>query len=206
VEEWEASWEKIPPKPANTEVKPAEPKQPKPKQEKKEPEKPKVLTSAEKGQLKKDAEQQEKLSDFQSLQELFDGVPEKGKKSLTEEQNDILIKLEPRTTADFNKLAAAIAARTKRSEENPHFPLFFRELCKLLTENMASSDVADAVKSLNIIVNDKIKVEKAPKKGMKKTAAKKKAVATTKNIDDEEEYEDEAGSVVGGGDYDDFMS
>jgi len=211
-EDWEAQWE-VPAPQKQPGDKPGEPRPKPPRKEKppkKEPEKPKLLTVEEKGQAKKDAEERAKMSDFENTVDLFDGI-DKTKKTISEDQTEILVQLEPKTVADFSKLAAAIAARTKKHEENPMYPNFVKELCKLLvaTEHVSSSEVSDLAKALNIVVNDKLRVEKAPKKGMKKTAAKKKAATTTataaaKTQGDEEEEEGEYGAV-GEGDYDDFM-
>jgi len=211
-ENWEASWEKrVEPKPASEQKPPPQKQAPKPViPEKKEPEKP--LTSEERSQLKKDAEKQAKLADFDNAVELFKGVDDSNKKTLAEEQIEILTKFEPFNASDFGKLAAAIGTRTKKFEESLHYPQLVKDICKslCLSDKMNSSDCSEIVKALNIIVNDKIKAEKAPKKGMKKTAAKKKVASTTaaKSFDLEDENEDGGGasaSAGGSGDYDDFM-
>jgi len=207
-ENWEATWEQKPGDGQATQKPVTQPK-PKPpvKPEKKEPEKP--LTTEEKSQLKKDAEKQAKLADYDNAVELFKGVDEnKQSKHISEDQLAILTKLEPANAADFIKLATAIGSRTKKYEENLHYPHFVKELCKslCLSDKMNSSDVSEIVKALNVLVNDKLKAEKAPKKGMKKTAAKKKvAAATTATKSFDIEDEEEGGVEEGGGDYDDFM-
>jgi len=167
----------------------------------------KELSTEERYNLKKEAEERVKAADFEHAKDLFAGVePEKGKVAPTDDQNEILTKLDPNTVQDFNKLAGAIAARTKNFDESTHYPNFIKELCKQLTENLTSSDVAEVVKTLNIIVNEKIKTEKAPKKGMKKTAAKKKAAVTATRADTEEYDEfEETAEGAGGANYDDYL-
>jgi len=207
-EDFQPSWEKPPEVKPATENKP--PPQPKPKPvklEKKEPEKP--LTSEERSQLKKDAEIQKQLADYDNAMELFKGVDTNKKKDhLAEEQIEILTKLEPRTQEDFAKFSAALIARVKKLEESLHYPPTIKELCKTLcnSEKLDSSDVSEIVKSLNVIVNDKLKAEKAPKKGMKKTAAKKKVtVVAKKDLDEEEDDDVTGGGPRGADDFDDFM-
>jgi len=132
---------------------------------------------------------------------------EKGeKKAIQEDQLEILTNFNPVSAQDFTKFAAAIIARTKKYEESPVYPVFVRELCKSLcsSDHLDSTQVADVGKTLNTIVNDKLKAEKAPKKGMKKTAAKKKAATTTKVVSGDIDEEDDV-HPVGNDDYDDFM-
>jgi len=210
-EDFQPSWEKPTEVKTATDVKP--PPQPKPKpgkQEKKEPEKP--LSSEERSQLKKDAEVQKKLADYDNAVELFKGVDtsnNKKKNQLAEDQIEILVKLEPGTKEEFAKFSAAIVARVRKHEESLHYAPTIKELCKALcsSDKLDSSDISEIVKSLNVIVNDKLKAEKAPKKGMKKTAAKKKvAVPAKKDIDEEDDIdEDVTAGPRGQDDYDDFM-
>jgi len=142
--------------------------------EKKEPDHP--LTAEEKAQLKKEMEKRSKESDFQNAVELFSGIDDKKpveKKSEDPAVLNILTHFEPREKADFSKLAVAVAGITKKHESNSQFVEYVKELCKLLTENMDSVDISEITKALNVVVNERLKTEKAPKKGMKKTAAKK---------------------------------
>jgi len=114
------------------------------------------------------------LADFQNTKELFAGVDAPVKKPVAEDSNSILTTLEPKDEKDFLKLAAAIATRTKKYSEHEKFPLFVKELNKLLSENLDSSDVNDIVKSLNIISNEKLRAEKGNKKGKKRSCQKEK--------------------------------
>lgn len=112
-------------------------------------------------------EKRSKESDLQNALDLFSGIDEKKpiEKKANETAVDILTQFAPREKADFIKLAGAVVGITKKHETGPHYVDYVKELCKLLTENMDSSDITEITKSLNIVVNEKLKVEKAPKKG-----------------------------------------
>ncbi|EFA86601.1 eukaryotic translation initiation factor 3 subunit 1 [Heterostelium album PN500] len=97
--------------------------------------------------------------------------------------------MDPKTEKEFEQYAASVSTYITKHEKSYHYPHLLKTVLKNATQNMGSKELNEIVKSLTVIVNEKIKDEKNAAGGKKKTT---KAAATKKTlqVDNEMNYED----------------
>jgi len=206
-DEPEESWEAIAAREAKAEAEKAAtvPKNPnagKPKEPKKkaEPSHPEKELSAQEALIEsRMREQLVKDSDLKNAIDLFgaDSTPSKKADSAGD-----LMTMTPQSEAEFSKFAELFSARVVSFSANSHYLHLVKEITKHVSEAMSVDDTRDVIKTLNGIVNDKIKHVK----GGKSKAPAKKPVAklNVKGGANEENFEDHIGDKYD--DYaDDFM-
>ncbi|EGG22367.1 eukaryotic translation initiation factor 3 subunit 1 [Cavenderia fasciculata] len=130
----------------------------------------------------KQREMQEE-ADLQNANDVFQGI---SVRETTPTAQCSLDTMNPTSEKDYENYSNALSKYVTKFEKSYHYPTIIKTILKNATANMTSQETNDLVKSLTVIVNDKIKQEKnAVGKGKKPT----KAAATKKTLQLDNEME-----------------
>ncbi|KYQ88918.1 eukaryotic translation initiation factor 3 subunit 1 [Tieghemostelium lacteum] len=181
---------------------------------KKEPPKPTVKPLTKKEALKKAIELKEKEEKLKGTTSDYDVYMEEQKKKQLQEASDlehanslfsglsttdtgVLSGFTPSSEKDFEKYAGIISDYITKYDASFHFPSFFKALIRKSLANVNSATINDISKVLTVMLNDKIKSEKAGTNKNKSKAAGKSSIKMDKAIQTFDDLSEE--------DDDDFM-
>eukprot|EP01133_Synstelium_polycarpum_P000173 gene173-206_t len=135
---------------------------------------------------KKKRQDAQEAADLEHSKNLFSGF-------VISEKKDPALDAEPKTEKEFETYALSLSAHLTRFEKSFHYPGLLKNLLKTATSNMGSAELNDVIKSLTVIVNEKIKAEKASG-GKKKTtkASVKKSIVLDNEMQNFDDFDDDS--------------
>jgi len=140
-----------------------------------------------------------KIDAIQPVIPLVSEIEERISKMTEQEKFEyFLVEADPEPTPEdpqtkvFTEIAKSLGKRVEPNYESPHYRALIKEIYRLLCENLNVDELNELLKSLGIIVNEKIQNQKGkPKKSKKKKATTLKR--DDGNIEDDDygaEYDD----------------